>query len=87
MASHPNFMLNKLLRQALIIPILALLPLCDPYVWSIFIILVTLLLQSKTLMITLTAQTIVVKTTKKKKKIYYFILTYDLTPNHITSYN
>ena len=68
MASHPNFMLNKLLRQALIIPILALLPLCDPYVWSIFIILVTLLLQSKTLMITLTAQKIVVKTTKKKKR-------------------
>ena len=27
------------------------------------------------------------KQPKKKKKIYYFILTYDLTPNHITSYN
>ena len=71
MASHPNFMLNKLLRQALIIPILVLLPLCDPYVWSIFIITVTLLLQSKTLMITLTPQKIVVKTTKKKKDLLF----------------
>ena len=71
MASHPNFMLNKLLRQALIIPILVLLPLCDPYVWSIFIITVTLLLQSKTLMITLTPQEIVVQTKKKKKDLLF----------------
>ena len=71
MASHPNFMLNKLLRQALIIPILVLLPLCDPYVWSIFIITVTLLLQSKTLSITLTPQKIVVKTTTKKKDLLF----------------